>query len=146
MARRSTSSSLSVYTQGEMFTRRTLLGILLLSVPLHGQQPKEQKAVEPPEEDESQKPKVYDFNPLQASKELKIGQYYFKKGSFKAALRRFEEATKWDPTSAEAFLHLGETREKVKDTAGAKDAYAKYLELAPDSKLGPSLKKKFNLK
>lgn len=102
--------------------------------------------MEPPEEDESLRPKVYDFNPLQASKELKIGLYYFKKGSYKAAMRRFEEATKWDPTSAEAFLHLGETREKAKDTAGAKDAYAKYLELAPDSKLAPALRKKFNLK
>jgi hypothetical protein len=40
----------------------------------------------PPEEDESLVPKEYSFNPLQASKEMRIGNYYFKRGKFRAAL------------------------------------------------------------
>ena len=32
----------------------------------------------PPEEDESLIPKEYSFNPLQASKELRVGNYYLK--------------------------------------------------------------------
>lgn len=102
--------------------------------------------LEPPEEDESHKAKEYDFNPLQASKELKVGQFYFKKGSFKAAAKRFEEATRWDPSSAEAFLRLGETLDKLKDDAAAKLAYSKYLELAPEAKNAAAIKKRLGIK
>ncbi|MBS1829910.1 MAG: hypothetical protein JST93_31710 [Acidobacteria bacterium] len=105
-------------------------------------QQKDQKPPEPPEEDESFKTKEYEFNPLQASKELKIGLYYMKKGSFKAAANRFEESTRWDPSNPEGFLKLGEAREKLKDHAAAKVAFTKFLELAPDSKLAPAIRKK----
>jgi Tfp pilus assembly protein PilF len=100
------------------------------------------QAQEPPEEDEALREKEYSFNPLQASKELKIGLFYLKKGSLKAAANRFAEATKWDPTSAEAWLKLGETRERLKDKDGAREAYAKYLEAAPDAKNATAIKKK----
>jgi tetratricopeptide (TPR) repeat protein len=103
------------------------------------QQPKEQ---EPPEEDEELKPQEYSFNPLQAAKELKTGEFYFKKGNYKAAARRFREATRWDPTSAQAFLRLGEAEEKLHDLKAAQEAYAKYLELNPDAKDAHRIRKK----
>jgi len=104
--------------------------------------PAPQQEQEPPEEDESLAPKEYSFNPLQASKELKIGNYYFKKGSYRAAAQRFLEATRWDNTLAEAFLRLGEAREKQRDRKGAAEAYAKYLELAPDAKEASEVKRR----
>ena len=97
---------------------------------------------EPPEEDESLKPKEYTFNPLEAEKDLKVGNFYYKKGNYKGAINRFREATKWNPNFAEAFLRLGEAQEKMRDTKGAHEAYAKYLQLAPDSKEAGSIKKK----
>jgi len=97
---------------------------------------------EPPEEDESLKPKEYSFNPLEAEHDLKVGMYYFKKGSYTAAMARFREATRWNPSYAEAFLRLGESEEKLKDKAAANQAYAKYLELAPDAKDAEAVKKK----
>ncbi len=97
---------------------------------------------EPPEEDESAKPKEYTLNPLQAEKELRIGAYYAKKGSYKAAAARFQEATMWNPSSAEAFFRLAETREHLADWKSAKAAYQKYLELEPDSKSAPAIRKK----
>jgi tetratricopeptide (TPR) repeat protein len=97
---------------------------------------------EPPEEDESLKPKEYTFNPLEAEKNLKVGNFYFKKGNYKGALNRFREATRWNPNYAEAYLRLGESEEKLKDSKAAHEAYAKYLELAPDSKEAPSVKKR----
>jgi tetratricopeptide (TPR) repeat protein len=97
---------------------------------------------EPPEEDESLKPKTYSFNPLEAEKDVKVGLYYFKKGNYKASTSRFREATLWNPSYAEAFLHLGESEEKMKDKKAAADAYEKYLALAPDSKEAPAVKKK----
>jgi tetratricopeptide (TPR) repeat protein len=97
---------------------------------------------EPPEEDETQAPKEYSFNPLRAENDLKVGNFYFKKGNYKGAVNRFREATKWNPNYAEAYLRLGDSEEKMKDPKAAREAYAKYLELAPDSKEAASVKKK----
>ena len=100
---------------------------------------------EPPEEDESAKLKEYDFNPLQASKEITVGEFYFKKKSYRAAANRFAEATKWDPSNADAFLRWGESLEKLNDKDGAREAYSKYVELQPESKTARSLKKRWKL-
>ncbi len=54
---------------------------------------------------------------------------------YRAALGRFEDATKYDPNSAEAFFRLGEAQEKLKNKDGARAAFEKVLHLAPDSKL-----------
>ena len=67
----------------------------------------------PPEEDKSIAVKDYAFNPLQAQKEIRTGNYYFKKGAFRAAAGRFEEATKWNDGEPEAWLRLGEAEEKL---------------------------------
>ena len=118
-----------------------MVAFACLTLPAYCQQ-KPPEPQEPPEEDESSKVKEYSFNPLQASKEMRVGLYYMKKGKYKAAEHRFAEATKWDPSTAEGFLRLGEAREKLKDAAGAKEAYAKYLELAPDAKNAAAIRKK----
>ena len=96
----------------------------------------------PPEEDESLVVKEYSFNPLQATKEIQVGNYYFKKGSYRAAVGRFEEATKWNSGEPEAWLRLGEAQEKLKDHKAAASAYTKYLELAGDSKIADEIRKK----
>ncbi|MCS6951689.1 MAG: tetratricopeptide repeat protein [Bryobacterales bacterium] len=100
------------------------------------------KPAEPPEEDESLAPKEYAFNPLQAEQELKVGNFYFKKGNYRAAAARFEEATRWNPGYAEAYLRLGEARERMKDAAGARKAFEKYLELEPHGKRAAEIRKK----
>ncbi len=97
---------------------------------------------EPPEEDAVVGAKEYSFNPLQASKELKVGNYYYKQGKYRAASLRFLEATRWDNTLVEAYLRLGEAREKQHDRKGAAEAYAKYLEIAPDAKDAGDVKKR----
>ncbi len=105
--------------------------------------PKDQRQEEaPPEEDEALKPREYSFNPLEAARDIRIGNYYFKRGRYPAALSRYQEATKWNPNMAEAYLRIGETAEKMKDQTTAKEAYRKYLDLAPDSKDAGRLKKK----
>ena len=109
-----------------------------------GQAPQPPVPAEPEEEEPSLKPKEYDLNPIQAETEIRIGRYYMKKGSFRAAAGRFDEATKWNPASSEAYLMLGEAREKLKDGKAAKAAYAKYLELAPDGKMADDVKKRMS--
>lgn len=100
---------------------------------------------EPPEEDVNvERKKEYAFNPLQASKEMKVGNFYMKKGSYRAAVKRFEEALKWDPNLAEAYLKLGEAYEKLGDSKAARDAWAKYIEAQPESKEAAALRRKLN--
>jgi tetratricopeptide (TPR) repeat protein len=126
----------------------------LLSLPLRAQapapapatppsapqaQPQEQ---EPPEEDKSFKPREYDFNPLKATQSITTGDFYFKKGNLAAAKGRYKDATLYDPGSAEGFEKLGEVAEKMHDFATARDAYAKYLELAPTAKDADAVKKR----
>jgi tetratricopeptide (TPR) repeat protein len=122
-------------------SRQAFLLLLLAVFPAAGQQP--QKEQEPPEEDESlSTKKEYAFNPLQASKEVQIGIFYLKKGKLRAAAKRFDEATHWNPGLGEAWLRLAETREKLKDPKGAHGAYARYLELEPDAKNAAQIRKK----
>jgi len=97
---------------------------------------------EPPEEDPDLQPKEYTFNPLEASRNITAGNFYFKKGNYRAASRRYLEASKWDPMSAEALLRLGESYEKLREPSKAREAYEKYLTIAADAKDMESVKKK----
>jgi len=104
----------------------------------------QQQEEEPPEEDASLKPREYTFNPLQAEKEMRVGNYYFHKGNYKAAANRFREAGKWDPNLADSWFRLGEAEERLHDKKAAKAAFAKYLEMAPDGKEAAAAKKKIS--
>jgi tetratricopeptide (TPR) repeat protein len=105
--------------------------------------PKPPVHAEPEEEDTSAKPpKEYVFNPIQAESELKTARFYRKTGKWKAVAIRAEEATKWNPQSAEAFLLLGEARDKLNDVKAARAAYEKYLQLAPEAKNAEEIKKR----
>lgn len=99
------------------------------------------KEQEPPEEDPDLIPKEYSFNPLEASRNITAGNFYFKKGNYRAASKRYVEASKWDPTSGEALLRLAEADEKLRDFAGAREAYTKYLAM-PDAKDADAVKKR----
>jgi outer membrane protein assembly factor BamD (BamD/ComL family) len=102
----------------------------------------QQQQQAPPEEDEQEKPKEYSFNPLQAEKEMRVGNFYFHKGDFRAAANRFREATNWNPTAPEPYLRLGESEEKQRSWKAAREAYEKFLELAADDKRAPEVRKK----
>jgi tetratricopeptide (TPR) repeat protein len=125
------------------------LCLLSSAVALSGQdrkppdtKPAEQQEQAPPEEDEAEKPKEYSFNPLQAEREVRVGNYYYHKGSYRAAVQRFREATKWNANFAEAYFRLGEAEEKQRDWKAAREAYEKFLELAADDKRAPEARKK----
>jgi tetratricopeptide (TPR) repeat protein len=96
----------------------------------------------PPEEDKAKIQQQYSFNPLKSKNQLPVGEFYFKKGDFKAAAGRFREATKWNDGNAEAWLRLGDAEEKMKDFKAAQEAWTKYLELAPDAKNAGEVRKK----
>ena len=122
---------------------RAIFAAAFLACVLSAQKPPQPAAPqEPPEEDESLAPKVYALNPVQAKKEIIAGDYYFKKPNYSAAAKRYLEATRWDPGSAEAFRKLGETREKLQEYGPAKEAYLKFLDLGEDPKEKDAVRKR----
>ena len=133
-------------------SRRLSALVFLAAVFLHAQgpvlkkrgetQPQAQKDGLPPEEDTSVTTNEYAFNPLQAKKEITVGNEYFKKHSYRAAAGRYTEATKWNGGDAEAWLRLGEAQERLKDQKAAREAYTKYLDLASDAKNAEEIRKK----
>jgi tetratricopeptide (TPR) repeat protein len=96
----------------------------------------------PPEEDKALSNEEYSFNPLEAQNWVGIGNQYFKRGKYRSAEARYRGATKWNEGYGEAWLRLGEAEEKLKDPQAAKDAYTKYLEVAPDAKNAAQIRKK----
>jgi len=96
----------------------------------------------PPEEDNAQQPKKYTFNPLQSNGEVRVGEFYFRNGDFRAAAGRFREATKWDDGNSQAWLRLAETEEKNLEFKTARESYEKYLHLAPNTKNTSGVRKK----
>ncbi len=99
-----------------------------------------------PEEDEDLVQETdYAFNPIQAEKEVRVGDFYWKKKSYVAAAGRYREATLWNPRWAEAYWKLALAEQKVAETTSSDserevsleqsiDALRKYLELEPDGK------------
>ena len=79
---------------------------------------------------------------MQSRKEITAGNFYYKKGNYRAATNRYRRAAQYDDGNSEAWLKLGESAEKVKDAETAKEAYNKYLSSAPDAKNATEIRKK----
>ncbi len=87
------------------------------------------------DEDEDLLPTTtYAFNPIQAKKDLQIGDFYAKKGNDRAAAGRYLEATRWNPQYAEAYWKLAGARDQLGQNPQALDAYRAYLTLEPKGK------------
>jgi tetratricopeptide (TPR) repeat protein len=106
------------------------------------EQPNKEELQLPPEEDTSAIPEQYSFNPVKSKRDVAVGEFYYKKGDYKGAAQRFISATKWNDGNAEAWLRLGETREKQQDPKGAREAYERCLQLAPSGRNAAELKKR----
>jgi tetratricopeptide (TPR) repeat protein len=100
----------------------------------------------PPEEDESVMPEKFVLNPLESERNIRVGNYYWHKGKYRAAAGRYTRATKYNPNSPEAFFKLGEAEAKLKNTDAARQAFQKVMALAPDSKLASEARKKLSSK
>lgn len=143
------SRSPDAYT---LIVSRVLWFVFLFACTLAAQEPKPPAPdapsaaaeQEPPEEDPDLQPTVYTFNPLEAGRNITAGNFYYKKGNYRAAMRRYETATKWDPMSGEALLKLAAADEKLRDYAGAREAYTKFLALEPDAKNAAEARKKLD--
>ena len=75
------------------------------------------------------------WNPLKALKDIEVGDYYFKRKNYKAALDRYKEALYYKDGDAVASFRLAVCQEKLGDKAEAKKYYEQYLKILPEGPL-----------
>jgi hypothetical protein len=72
------------------------------------------------------------------------GFAYYQMGKYGESVLWLEKTISIDPKRAVAYLNLGDAYAKLKRNGKARQAYTKYLELAPDSKSTAQVKKKLD--
>lgn len=75
------------------------------------------------------------WNPMKARKDIDVGNYYFNRKNYKAALDRYKEALYYKDGDAVANYRLAVCEEKVGDKEEAKKYYAQYLKILPEGPL-----------
>ncbi len=72
------------------------------------------------------------WNPMKALKDIEVGDYYFKRKNYKAALDRYKEALYYKDNDAVASFRLAVCQEKLGGKAEAKKYYEQYLKILPE--------------
>jgi tetratricopeptide (TPR) repeat protein len=75
---------------------------------------------------------IHEWNPMRAMKDVEVGDFYYKRENYKAALSRFREALEFKPHDAVATFKLAQTLEKTKDFEEARARYEEYLTILKD--------------
>jgi tetratricopeptide (TPR) repeat protein len=75
------------------------------------------------------------WNPMKALKDIEVGNYYFNRKNYKAALDRYKEALYYKDGDAVASYRLAVCQEKLGDKSEAKKYYAQYLKVLPEGPL-----------
>ncbi len=89
---------------------------------------------------EPQPPK--ELNPLLSEKNISIGDFYFKKKNYNAAIQRYLEALQYQPDSIRAHEALARAYEKKGDLSQAMRVYKDFIEQNPDSPKIPAFRLK----
>jgi len=89
------------------------------------------KAKEEADAEDREVEEFHPWNPMKALKDVEVGDYYFKRKNYRAALDRYKEALVYKDNDAVATYRLAVCQEQMGDTAGALDHYAAYLKILP---------------
>lgn len=87
--------------------------------------------LEPDNPDNSGVQEFHPWNPLKAIKDTEVGDFYFKRKNYKAALERYKEALYYKEGDAVASFRVAECQDKLGDKSEAKKYYAQYLKILP---------------
>jgi|SRR5215472_13728506 len=71
------------------------------------------------------------WDPHKAAKDVEVGDFYFKRKNYRAALDRYKEALVYKPNDAMATFRLAECEEKSGQHADAITHYEAYLKILP---------------
>jgi len=71
------------------------------------------------------------WNPHKAEKDVEVGDFYFKRKNYRAALDRYREALYYKYDDAVAMFRLAVCQEKIGEGEEARKAYESYLRILP---------------
>jgi tetratricopeptide (TPR) repeat protein len=71
------------------------------------------------------------WDPHKAAKDIEVGNFYFRRGNYKAAEDRFREALSYKQNDAVATFRLAESLEKLGIFDDARAEYESYLKILP---------------
>lgn len=71
------------------------------------------------------------WDPHKAAKDVEVGDFYFKRKNYRAALDRYREALVYKPNDALATFRLAQCEEKSNQPADAITHYEAYLKILP---------------
>jgi len=88
-------------------------------------------AISDAEEAASDVQEFHPWDPHKAAKDVEVGDFYFKRKNYRAALERYKEALVYKQNDAIANFRLAECQEKVGNPAEAVTHYGEYLKILP---------------
>jgi tetratricopeptide (TPR) repeat protein len=84
---------------------------------------------------------LHPWDPHKAAKDVEVGDFYFKKKNYRAAMERYKEALVYKPNDAIANFRLGECLEKIGNQEEAVTHYQEYLKILPHGPLSQDAQK-----
>jgi len=99
------------------------------------------KAASPADTGSSDVQEMHPWNPYRAGKDVEVGDFYFKKKNYRAALERYRDALTWKDNDAVANFRLGECYEKLDQAGDAIAHYEAYLKILPHGPLSQDAEK-----
>ena len=74
---------------------------------------------------------MHPWDPHRAAKDIEVGDFYFKKKNYRAALDRYKDALIYKPNDAVAQYRLAECLDKTGNASEAVTHYQEYLKILP---------------
>src|SRR5690348_5997004 len=71
------------------------------------------------------------WDPHKAAKDVEVGDFYFKRKNYRAAIERYKDALVYKPNDAVATYRLAECQDKIGDSGEAVTHYEDYLKILP---------------
>ena len=81
------------------------------------------------------------YDPHRAAKDIEVGDFYFKKKNYRAALERYREALFYKPKDAFANFRMAQALEKLAQLDEAAECYQEYLKTLPNGPQAEEAKK-----
>jgi tetratricopeptide (TPR) repeat protein len=98
-------------------------------------------AVSEAEADATDVQEFHPFNPQKAAKDVEVGDFYFKRKNYRAALARYQDALLWKNNHAEANFRMAQCLEKLDNPDEAAVHYQEYLKILPHGPLSGEARK-----
>lgn len=83
------------------------------------------------EDNDNDVSEMHPWDPHKAAKDVEVGDFYYKRKNYRAAIDRYKEALIYKPNDAEATYRLAECQDKTGDSANAMTNYEAYLKILP---------------